>query len=436
MADGRRAASLLGSCFLACTACTGDDGGGNGASTNDTTSADGGASGTETTEDGGDGSDSGGTGETSTGSTDTTGGETSTDTAGTTGTGTSDTSATDTTSGGTSGTGSDTSSSGTTGGGTDTTSTDTTSGGAVDECGDAEHQLMPPGSPWNTSIAGAALDPESDAIISYLQSNVTSDFSITVLEADDGVIHQPFAPTADWFGPDCDTAPVPIPPGGHIEGESGYACEDDGDCHLIVIDRDECRLFEMWRADYAGPGAFDGGCLAVWSMDMLYPDTLRGDYCTSADAAGLPIAALLFSADEIAAGEIPHAIRFIVPNANIRADTYVRPGTHSTPATSGGADAPPYSARLRLRQNVDISGLSPAAQVVARAMKEYGMILADAGNITFTARSDDFTSNTWASVGLGPHDLKALDWDDFEVVDGGARITWSDGDCNRTIIEE
>src|SRR5690606_26562889 len=107
---------------------------------------------------------------------------------------------------------------------------------------------------------------------------------------------------------------VPIPEGGAIEGESGYACTSDGDCHLLVLDVAECRLYEMWRANLAAQG-FRGGCLAAWDLTQSYSPTLRGDCCTSADAAGLPIAAHLCTADEIAAGRIEHAIRFILPNA-------------------------------------------------------------------------------------------------------------------------
>lgn len=191
----------------------------------------------------------------------------------------------------------------------------------------------------------------------------------------------------------------------------------------------------MWRANQTGSG-FEGGCVALWEIDRVYPETLRGDFCTSADAAGLPITPLLFSADEIAAGEIKHAIRFILPNEHIRELRYVRPGTHATGATSGPQDAPPYAARLRLRADADLSALSPAARVVAVALQRYGMILADGGNLTFTAQSDRFGEHSWDEVGLGPHDLKALPWSAFEVVDGGAPIDWSSGDCERTPIME
>ncbi len=314
-------------------------------------------------------------------------------------------------------------------------------GSAPDTCGNAVGQLLGPAMPWNTPIDTAPVAADSAAVIDYLTGAVTSDvrfqidFSIRVLEADATTTRRTFEPTADFFSPDCDLAAVPVPEGGALEGESGYACQGDGDCHLIVLDRAECRLYEQWRANIEGD-VYQGGCLAVWSLDEAYGDTLRGDFCTSADAAGLPIAPLLFSADEVAAGQIDHAIRFIVPNANIRADTYVRPGTHSTPATSGPVEAPPYSGRLRLRSDVDISGLSAPAQVVAVAMQTYGIILADAGNVTFTASDDASSTTTWEAAGLGPHDLKALQWSDFEVIDAGAPISWSSGSCARRPVSD
>jgi serine/threonine-protein kinase len=310
-------------------------------------------------------------------------------------------------------------------------------------CGNAEGQLLLPDMPWNTDISGAALAGDSQAVIDYLEANVQSDarfqidFSIPIQYADASTPKMEFTPDdgpdGTFYSPDCDPAPIPVPEGGHIEGEVGYTCDNDGDCHLIVVDYDECRLYEQWRSNFGG-GA--GGCLAIWELDREYDETMRGDYCSSADGAGLPIAALLFTADEIAAGEIKHAIRFILPNENIRDDSYVRPGTHAPPSTSGPGDSPPYAVTLRLRADVDISGLNSAAQVVAQAMKTYGIILADGGNITFTAAADDFTTATWDGVGLGPHDLKDLQWSDFDVIDRGPPITWSDGDCSRTPITE
>lgn len=322
-----------------------------------------------------------------------------------------------------------------TGGGTD--------GGTASVCNGAAGQLFPPGAPWNQAVDGAALDRESSAIIAFLAANHTASarfqitFDFNVLFADATTPHRSFTPTGDFFDPDCDTAPVPVPAIGRLEGEGDYACASDGDCHLTVVDRSTCRLHELWRASIAGgtsTGTFTSGCQAIWDLSQVPPATGRGDFCTSADAAGLPVVPLVFTADEVASGTIDHAIRFVLPNSLIRAHVFVRPGTHSTGATSGGASAPPYSARLRLKGSKDLSTLGPGAQVIAQALKKYGMFLADGGNVTFTAATDALTTHKWSGVGVDSASLKGLSWSDFEVVDLGARIDWNSGSCNRAPI--
>jgi hypothetical protein len=319
-------------------------------------------------------------------------------------------------------------------------------------CGAQPGQLFGADYPWNQRIDQATLDSESAAIVAYLQSNHTAGarfridgpseeanslYGITLLNADPSTPHQSFTQSDDFFSPDCDPAPIPIPAGGAIEGETSYACANDGDCHLIAIDRTQCRLFEMWRANRSSASSFQGGCQAIWDLRAPYSPTLRGDCCTSADAAGLPIAAHMFTADDIAAGEIPHAIRFILPNSLIRSRIYVRPATHSTDATSGSASAPPYGARMRLKAGFDTSKLTAGARVVARALKEYGMILSDGGNLTFTAANDRFTDHKWREVELSPGDLTGIAWSDFEVPTLGTRYEWNDQcDCRRTPVSQ
>jgi len=290
---------------------------------------------------------------------------------------------------------------------------------------------------WTRSVAGLDPSPESEVIIGDLEDAggwgngdvFQIDFSIEVLEADASTPRRAFEPTDDWYETECDDDPVPVPAGGALEGEDGYTCEGDGDCHLLVRDGETRVLYEMWRANIVG-GDFYGGCLAIWDLDRAYGDAGRGLGCTSADAAGLPIAPLLFTAEEVASGSIDHAIRFILPNARIRHREYVAPATHSTGATGGGADAPPYGVRLRLRGDYPIASLpSEGARVVARALQTYGMILADAGQIALTARSDRFGQVSWDGL-LGPRDLSALAVGDFEVVELGPTSYW-DGDCVR-----
>lgn len=285
---------------------------------------------------------------------------------------------------------------------------------------------FPAAATWTQDVSRAPLDPESAMVVQWLEGagwglgRMQVDFSIEVLDAPAGTPARPFTPTEDHFRPDCDLDPVPVPAGGALEGEQGYECRGDGDCHLIVVDRARRRLFEMWRADIRGSD-FRGGCLAVWDLDRVYPPSGRGEQCTSADAAGYPIAPLLFTADEVAAGTIAHAIRFVLPNARIRRGEYVHPATHGTPAASGPPQAPPYGTRLRLRADYPVGTLSPGAAVVARALQTYGMLLADGGQVTLTAQSDRFTQAKWAGR-LGPRDLDALRPRDFEMVAAGPRI--------------
>lgn len=288
---------------------------------------------------------------------------------------------------------------------------------------------------WTKDVSGLTKSTDSDKIITWLNQNggwgagaFRIDYSIELLRADANTPMQAFNPTADFYTPDCENVPMPVPAGGAIEGEQGYECVSDGDCHLLVVHEPTNTLYEMWRANIVG-GTFNGGCAVTWNLLKTYPNNLRGEGCTSADAGGFPISAMLFSADEVAAGSIDHAIRFILPNARIRDNVYVHPGTHSTGPTSGGPDAPPYGVRFRLRADYPLDSLpNDGARVVAKGLQKYGMFLADAGNIALTAQSDRFTTNKWADLGMDSYALADIQVTDFEVVDMGDPIMWS-GDC-------
>ena len=286
---------------------------------------------------------------------------------------------------------------------------------------------------FNRDVSALPKASNSDSLLSTLSSSggwgtghMQIDFAIDVLRSDAATPMRTFTPTAEFYSPDCDHVAMPVPAGGNVEDESGYACTGDGDCHLIVFDQTGHNLYEMWRANITS--TFQGGCLAVWHTAQSYADTLRGDQCTSADAAGFPIAPLLFTADEVAAGHIDHAIRFILPNNRVKRG-FVRPATHAT-NTSGGVNAPAYGTHLRLRANYPINSLpSEGAKVVARAMQKYGMYHADGGNIALTAQSDRHTTAKWQNL-LGPLDLQGLQVSDFEVIDHGSMIGLSDN-CSR-----
>lgn len=317
----------------------------------------------------------------------------------------------------------------------------------------SEEQYFPSQSVWYQNIASAALDAKSAMIISALNSAggwgtgaMRIDFSIEVLKADANTPQRSFIPTIDFFEGECDVSKVPIPAGGALEGENAYTCTQNGDCHLIVADFLAQRLYEMWRANIHDNN-FYGGCLAVWDMSKNYSPSGRGEQCTSADAGGMPIAPLLFNADEVeeaiqSGGDLGHAIRFILPNSRIGGlagggsgkHFYVHPATHTTFPTNGGLNAIPYGAHLRLKSdaatNAKISALSTeGAKVVARTLQHYGMFLTDGGNIALTAQSDRFTAAKWPGL-LDSYSLKTLLVTDFEMVEGGTRYPYT-GDCVR-----
>ena len=278
---------------------------------------------------------------------------------------------------------------------------------------------------FDRDVSGASVAADSKQIIGALRAaggwgyadQFRIDFSMDVLEADASTPMRAFTPSADFYTPDCDMMPVPVPANGNVEGETGYACTQGGDCHLLVIDRSANKLYEMWRANITDT-SFEGGCLAVWDLGKAYSDALRGDQCASADAAGYPVAPMLFTADEVAAGHIDHAIRFALPNDRVR-EGFVRPATHAT-STSGLAGAPYFGVHLRLRADYPIDSLpSEGAKVVARALQKYGMYHADGGEIALTAASDRYTTAKWAGL-LDTHDLEGLAVEDFEVIDHGA----------------
>jgi hypothetical protein len=285
--------------------------------------------------------------------------------------------------------------------------------------------------PWNTDVSGLPVAPESATILGALTAaggwgngnKLQIDFSLHVLQVGPTTLFLTFAKRPDYTTPDCDEPfPFPLPPGGAIEGQAGYTCDvANEDCHLLVVDAAAKRLYELYDASFDN-ATLAATCGLFWDLMKAYPPNLRGEQCTSADAAGFPMAALLFTADEVAAGEIPHAIRFILPNDRMRAGVYVHPASHAG-GPSGDADLPPYGVRFRLRADFPLASLpSEGARVVARAMQKYGMLLSDGGNIALTAASDTYTAHTWAEVGIDSHALYGIAVSDMEVVDLGPTI--------------
>jgi hypothetical protein len=215
---------------------------------------------------------------------------------------------------------------------------------------------------------------------------------------------------------------MPLPAGGNTEGSDDYTCDTaSADCHVLVLERDEQRLYELYNATQVGDGFVALGAF-VWDLTKAYPENGRGDQCTSADAAGFPIAGLLVTADEVASGEVRHALRFILPNNRMKEGVYVHPASHAGGPSSSDPDAPPYGVRFRLKADFDESPFNEGEKVVLRALKTYGMLLADGGSIALTFADDRYSTAKWDDIGVTPQSFASLAVGDFEVVDLGPEI--------------
>ncbi len=311
---------------------------------------------------------------------------------------------------------------------------DAGSGGVTDGGGSVaglfEHEH-----PWTKDVSMISVSSESNEIISTLAAmdgggwggkfhRFQFDDSIHVLNAEAGATRATVIPAAGYYVDDCATLPatIPLPAVGATEGEASYACTMGGDCHLLIISKSEKKVYELYQANMTASG-LAAACLVVWDLTKQYPDTLRGEQCTSVDAAGLPVSAFMVSADEVKSGSVNHALRFILPNDHMQRKVYVRPATHAGAPSNVNPHAPPYGVRFRLKASFNEASLpTEGARVIARALKKYGMVLSDGGEIPVTIQSDRFTATKWADVGVTNTSLAALKVTDFEVVDLGARI--------------
>jgi hypothetical protein len=213
---------------------------------------------------------------------------------------------------------------------------------------------------------------------------------------------QPNVPITFVSYPDeSDAGPYPVPPDAPIEGGP----DADGDRHVIVLDRDNCILYEMFYAFPQAGGSWEAANGAVYNLNS---HTLRPDGWTSGDAAGLPILPGLIRYDEVAAGEIRHAIRFTVPNTQA---AHIWPARHDA-SNLTDVNYPPMGLRLRLRADYNISGFSPENQVILQAFKTYGLILADNGSAWYISGVPDAR---WDNDMLNKLDV--VIGTDFEVVD-------------------
>ncbi len=209
------------------------------------------------------------------------------------------------------------------------------------------------------------------------------------------------------YGDESDRGPFPIPLGAPIEGGAG----SDGDRHVIALDRSTCTLYELYRA-FPRPGAkprwhADSG--ARW--DLTSP-RMRPKGWTSADAAGLPILPGLVRYGEVRRGRVEHAIRVTFSETR---HAWLRPATHCAGSTSS-PNAPAMGMRLRLKRSYGIGRLSGAARVIAKAMKRYGLIVADNGSNWFFQGAPD---RRWDDDNLDQ--LKEIPGRAFQVIRSAAR---------------
>jgi hypothetical protein len=280
-----------------------------------------------------------------------------------------------------------------------------TSAGAVS----AGCSIFPADNVWHADVSKLPVAAGSSALVTSIGAGaaVHADFGagtwdggpigipVTTVPAGQGTVRVTFQ-----YGDESDPGPYPVPANAAVEGGPSGT----GDRHVIIYDPAHCRDYELYDAHPTSGGSWQAGSGAIFD---LRADRLRTAGWTSADAAGLPILAGLVRYDEVAAGHIDHAIRITVPRSR---DSYVWPARHAASEDSG-ATLPPMGLRLRLKASVSLAGLPAQARVVARAMQQYGVIVADNGSPWYVSGEPD---SRWNNDAL--HALGTLTGSDFEVV--------------------
>jgi hypothetical protein len=270
--------------------------------------------------------------------------------------------------------------------------------------------VFPAGNPWNWDVSGFAVHPGSAAYIAAIgeATPIREDYAFpysVVLDAQPNATVTFDIDPEDSYPGESDPGPgFGSPVGGAAQGQypfpPGAPREGGGDAHCLVIDKDNALLYETYATRTDSP--WTAACGAVWALTS---NAVRPEGWTSADAAGLPIFPGLIRYEEVAAGAINHALRFTCSPTQNR---HIYPARHH----AGQADTalPPMGLRVRLKAGKDISGYTPEAQTILRALKKHGMILADNG-------SDWYVSTTLDSRwGAKIMDIRAMTGDDFEVV--------------------
>jgi len=282
--------------------------------------------------------------------------------------------------------------------------------------------VFPADNPWNQDVSALPVHPQSDTYIDAIgrDDHVHPDFGTVWDGAPIGIPYvfvgddqAPIDIIYEAYGDESDPGPFPIPLDAPIEGGP----DSDGDRHVIAIDTDACRLYELYHAFPESDG-WHANSGTSWN---LRENEHHPEGCTSADAAGLPVFPGLVRYDEVViAGAILHALRFTVSQTQ---RAYVFPARHYA-SSETSSNLPPMGLRVRMKQSYDCSGFSNEAEVVCTAMKRFGMILADNGSNWYVSGAPDPRFDDDA---LG--DLKEVPGDAFEVVDTGADLVTDAPDC-------
>jgi hypothetical protein len=269
--------------------------------------------------------------------------------------------------------------------------------------------ILPKSNPWNERVDRLPVAASSDAIIRSIGPDETlhADFGsglwegapigipITVVRGRQRKVRIRFE-----YADESDRGPYPIPSSVKIEGGR----RSDGDRHALLLDRDNCRLYELF-ALYPSASGWRAGSGAIWN---LRSNRLRPAGWTSADAAGLPILPGLARFDEVARGRIDHALRFTVRRTR---RAYVYPARHFA-SDSNDPNLPPMGLRLRLKAGFRTAGYPRQARIVLEALKRYGMLVADNGADWYISGAPD---PRWSNDQL--HTLHRVPGSAFEVVD-------------------
>jgi hypothetical protein len=278
---------------------------------------------------------------------------------------------------------------------------------------------FPANNAWNTNISKSPVDPNSDNLIASigLTTGLHPDFGKGTYAG--AIIGIPYVVVSGTqalvpikftlYGSQSDPGPYPVPSNVLIEGYKPDGKPFGGDRHVIVIDKDDNRLFEMWSSYPQTNGSWKAGSGAIFDLDSndVRPTAKPG--WTSADAAGLPIFPGLVRYDEVATGTIPHALRFTVAASR---EAYVSPANHWA-SSSTSVNLPPMGMRVRLKASYVIpSTFSFQTRTILKALQKYGMMVADNGSNWFISGTPD---NRWNNNDL-VNQLREVQGSNFEVV--------------------